>query len=188
MQSSQELLRKNTTCERDMPARAHSNASPHFQGVPTTSAVWQWEQWAQLLRDGKLRDRKFSPWDISKRVYFACSPEFAVGNFAPTCCEPTFGWWWLLLFADALPLSLRGLLFLPNELLVRNGGLLFLLGGLLHMNSWRAAVDSWWLAADCWWLLLLPGGCCYFLMHCCYLMATFFCFSSCGRAQQTYAT
>ena len=61
---------------------------------------------------------KFSPWDILKRVYFACSPEFAVGNFAPTCWEPTFGWWWLLLFADALLLSLRGLLFLPDELLV----------------------------------------------------------------------
>ena len=61
---------------------------------------------------------KFSPWDISQWVYFACSPEFAVENFAPTCCEPTFGWWWLLLFADALQLSPRGLLFLPDELLV----------------------------------------------------------------------
>ena len=47
--------------------------------------------------------------------YFAWSPEFAVGNFAPTCCEPTFGWWWLLLFADALQLILIGLLFLPHE-------------------------------------------------------------------------
>ena len=28
---------------------------------------------------------------ISKWVYFACSPEFAVGNFAPICCEPAFG-------------------------------------------------------------------------------------------------
>ena len=58
---------------------------------------------------------KILPWDISQRVYFACSPEFAVGNFAPTCCEPTFGWWWLLLFADALQLSPGGLLFLPDE-------------------------------------------------------------------------
>ena len=31
----------------------------------------------------------------SQRVYFACNLEFAVGNFAPTCCEPTFGWCWL---------------------------------------------------------------------------------------------
>ena len=89
-----------------------------------------------------LASGKFSPWDISKWVYFACSPEFAVGNFAPTCCEPTFGWWWLLLFADSLPLRLTGLLSLPDE----------------------------------------------FLMHCCYLMATFFCFNSCGRAKQTFAT
>ena len=43
-----------------------------------------------------LRGGNFSPWDISQRVYFACSPEFASGNFAPTCCEPTFGWWRLL--------------------------------------------------------------------------------------------
>ena len=68
-------------------------------------------------RGGGVRGGKFLPWDISQRVYFACSPEFAVGNFAPTCCEPTFGWWWLLLFADALQLSPRGLLFLPDELL-----------------------------------------------------------------------
>ena len=64
---------------------------------------------------GGICGGKFSPWDISKRVYFACSPEFAVENFAPTCCEPTFGWWWLLLFGDALQLSSRGLLFLPDE-------------------------------------------------------------------------
>ena len=49
---------------------------------------------------------------------FRMQPEFAVGNFAPTCCEPTFSWWWVLLFADALLLSPRGLLFLPDELLV----------------------------------------------------------------------
>ena len=107
-----------------------------------------------------LRGGKFSPWAISKRVYFACSPEFAVGNFAPTCCEPTFGWWWLLLLADALPLSFTGLLSLPDELLVSRGGLLFLLGGLLQNNSW-------WLAVDCWYfrvllfsdaLLLLDGN------------------------------
>ena len=65
---------------------------------------------------GGLRGGKFSPCDISQRAYFACSPEFAVGNFAPTCCEPTFGW--LLLLADALQLSPRGLLLLPDELLV----------------------------------------------------------------------
>ena len=28
---------------------------------------------------------------ISTRVCFACSPEFAVGHFAPTCFEPAFG-------------------------------------------------------------------------------------------------
>ena len=28
---------------------------------------------------------------ISTQVYFACSPEFVVGNFAMTCCEPAFG-------------------------------------------------------------------------------------------------
>ena len=28
---------------------------------------------------------------ISDWVYFACSPELAVGNFTPTCCEPAFG-------------------------------------------------------------------------------------------------
>ena len=50
--------------------------------------------------------------------YFAKSPEFAVGNFAPTYCEPTFGWWWLLLFAEALQLSPTGLLFRFDELLV----------------------------------------------------------------------
>ena len=33
---------------------------------------------------GGLCGGKFSPWDISKRVYFAWSPEFVVGNFAPT--------------------------------------------------------------------------------------------------------
>ena len=137
---------------------------------------------------GGLRGGKFLPWDLSQRVYFTCSSEFAVGNFAPTCCEPTFGWWWLLLFADALPLSLTGLLSLPDELLVSRGGLLFLLGGSVQSNSWRAAVNFWRLAVNCWWLLLVPGGCCYFLMHCCYLMATFFCFSSCERAQQTHAT
>ena len=60
--------------------------------------------------------------------------QFAVGNFAPACCEPPFGWWWLLLFADALWLSPRGLLFLPDELLVSCGGLLFLLGGLLQIT------------------------------------------------------
>ena len=86
----------------------------------------------KLQGGGGVRGGKFSPWDVSQRVYFACSPEFAVGNFAPTCCEPTVGWWWLLLFADALQLSPRGLLFLPDELLV--------------------VVTSWWL-------LLFPGGC-----------------------------
>ena len=63
-------------------------------------------------------------------VFFACSPEFAVGNFTPTCCEPTFGWWWLLLFADALQFSPRGLLFLPDELLV--AGCLLLHGGCCY--------------------------------------------------------
>ena len=33
----------------------------------------------------------FSQEKISTRDYFACSPEFAVENFAPTCCEPAFG-------------------------------------------------------------------------------------------------
>ena len=63
---------------------------------------------------GKLRGGIISPWDISQRVYLACNLEFAVGNFAPTCCEPTFGWCWLLLLTDALQLSPRGLLFLPG--------------------------------------------------------------------------
>ena len=44
---------------------------------------------------GELRGGIISPWDISQWVYFACNLEFAVGNFAPTCCEPTFGWCWL---------------------------------------------------------------------------------------------
>ena len=83
---------------------------------------------------GGLRAGKFSPWDISRRVYFACTPEFAVGNFAPICCEPTFGWWWLLLLADALQLSPRGWLFLPNELLVA-GCCYFMVVVLI----------SWWL-------------------------------------------
>ena len=81
-----------------------------------------------------LRGGKFSPWDISQRVYFACSPEFAVGNSAPTCCEPTFGWWWLLSLADALQLSPRGLLFLPDELLV---------AGCCYFMV--VVVISWWL-------------------------------------------
>ena len=77
---------------------------------------------------------EFSPCNILQWVYFACSPEFAVGNFAPTCCEPTFGWWWLLLFADALQLSPRGLLFLPDELLV---------AGCCYFMV--VVVISWWL-------------------------------------------
>ena len=83
---------------------------------------------------GKLRGGIISPWDISQRVYFARSPEFAVGNFAPTCCEPTFGWWWLLLLTHALQLSPRGLLFLPDELLV--AGCCYFMAGV---------VISWWL-------------------------------------------
>ena len=78
-----------------------------------------------------------------------------------------------MLLADALLFSPRGLLFLPDKLLVSCGGLRVLLGGLLQINSWRATVNSSWLAIDCWW--------CYCLMHCCYLMATLFYFSSCGR-------
>ena len=66
--------------------------------------------------------------------YFACSPEFAVGGFAPTCCEPTFGWWWLLLLTDALQLSPRGLSFLPDELLV---------AGCCYFMV--VVVISWWL-------------------------------------------
>ena len=38
------------------------------------------------LRGGFFAYEKNSNW-----VYSACSPEFAVGNFAPTCCEPAFG-------------------------------------------------------------------------------------------------
>ena len=56
---------------------------------------------SKMYRGGGVCGGKFSPWDISQRVYFARRPEFAAGNFAPTCCEPTSAWWWLLLFADA---------------------------------------------------------------------------------------
>ena len=83
---------------------------------------------------GGLCGGNFLPWDSSQRLYFACSPEFAVGNFAPTCCEPTFGRWWLLLLADALQLSPRGLLFLPDELLV---------AGCCYFMV--VVVISWWL-------------------------------------------
>ena len=87
-----------------------------------------------LQGGGGLRGGIISPWDTSQRVYFACSPEFAVGNFAPTCCEPTFGWWWLLLLTDALQLSPRGLSFLPDELLV---------AGCCYFMV--VVVISWWL-------------------------------------------
>ena len=83
---------------------------------------------------GELRGGIILPWDISQRVYFACNLEFAVGNFAPTCCEPTFGWCWLLLLTDALQLSPRGLLFLPDELLV---------AGCCYFMV--VVVISWWL-------------------------------------------
>ena len=33
----------------------------------------------------------FSYEKISTRFHFACIPELAVGNFAPTCCDPAFG-------------------------------------------------------------------------------------------------
>ena len=49
----------------------------------------------EIQGGGKLRGGIISPWDISQRVYFACNLECAVGNFGPTCCEPTFGWCWL---------------------------------------------------------------------------------------------
>ena len=101
------------------------------------------------MHGGGTSRRKIFAMRYFEAVYFACTTEFAVGNFAPTCCEPTFGWWWLLLFADALPFSPRVLLFLSDELLVRRGGLLFLLRGVLQINSWKAAVNSWWLAIDC---------------------------------------
>ena len=159
--------------------------------------------WDFAYRGGGVRGGKFSPWDISQRVYFAFSPEFAVGNFAPTCCEPTFGWWWLLLFADALLLSPRGLLFLPDELLV---------AGCCYFMV--VVVISWWLLVFSDALLLpfnpckaqysalrpLNKGCSKQLKNCFrwlqltsqdpplqILIATFLCFSCCGRAQQTYA-
>ena len=131
-------------------------------------------------RGGGLSGGNFSPWDISKWVYFACSPEFAVGNFLPACCEPTFSGWWLLLFADALSLSPRGLLFLSDGLLVSPGGLLFppsglllipgglllvpgglllfrdaLLvsrGGLLFLLGGLLQINSWGAAVKSWWL------------------------------------
>ena len=88
------------------------------QGAKTAVVTKMAENCIQGGGGGGLRGGIISPWDISQRVYFACSPEFAVGNSAPICCELTFGGWWLLLLTDALQLSPRGLLFLPDELLV----------------------------------------------------------------------
>ena len=75
--------------------------------------------------------------------------------FAPTCCEPIFGWWWLLLFADALLLSPKALSFLPDELLVSRGGLLFLLGGCCKLIPGGLLLIPGGV-------LLIAGGCCHF--------------------------
>ena len=44
-----------------------------------------WGVAAQLIGRDNTNER------ISTQIYLACSPEFAVGNFAPTCREPAFG-------------------------------------------------------------------------------------------------
>ena len=76
--------------------------SPKLAPLPFTKTgrekrIYSVKQWAceNYRGGGKLRGGIISPWDISQRVYFTCNLEFAVGNFAPTCCEPTFGWCWL---------------------------------------------------------------------------------------------
>ena len=85
---------------------------------------------------GGFRGAKFSPWDISQRAYFACSPEFAVGNFAPTCCADN-AWRRQTELSTPLRTAMRNVRSQDPPLQI--------------------------------------------------LTATFLCFSSCGRAQETYA-
>ena len=52
---------------------------------------------------------------LYENIYFAYSPEFTVGNFAPKCCEPAFG------NARFAILKFFGLVFFGGGGVARNG-------------------------------------------------------------------